>query len=83
MFYLLIWGIFVFPCSGWVDFVYPKAPKLTFNYIDTIYITWTSDISQSADPLLSIWCETKPPSKLLILHTELSESLSNKRKSGP
>jgi hypothetical protein len=81
MFYLLVWGTFVIPCRGWVDWSYPASANLTFNYIDTVYFTWTSNISDLIGGSLSIWCST--PGKLLVLHAELPSSKgANKHKRG-
>jgi hypothetical protein len=42
-------------CSAYVNWIYPTAGSnsLTYNYIDTVYFTWQSDIIQ---PKLGLWC---------------------------
>lgn len=46
-------------CSGSVDWIYPSAQMtgMTFNYIDTVYFTWTSDID---GPWMNLWCAPSP-----------------------
>lgn len=52
---LLASSIYVLPCSGFVDWIYPIHNKtgLVCNYIDTVYFTWTSNIT---DPYMNLWC---------------------------
>jgi hypothetical protein len=60
MLYLLFWGILVLPCSGWVTWIYPVTPNLTFNYIDVVYFTWTSDITEAEQAWMNLWCAPSP-----------------------
>ena len=59
MFFLLLWSILMISCNGYVDWIYPNSSipngALTFNYIDTVYFTWTSSISS---PWMNMWCGT-------------------------
>ncbi|KAL2054958.1 hypothetical protein ABVK25_004780 [Lepraria finkii] len=49
--------VFIPPCTGYVNWIYPTArsTSLTYNYIDTVYFTWTSNIT---NPTLGLWCAT-------------------------
>lgn len=42
-------------CSAYVDWIYPDPQKKgdTYNYIDTVYFTWTSNIT---DLWMNLWC---------------------------
>ena len=59
MFPLLLWSVLVSSCSGYVDWIYPSDEDngLVFNYIDTVYFTWTSNIG---DPYMNLWCAPSP-----------------------
>ncbi|KAL2056352.1 hypothetical protein ABVK25_003375 [Lepraria finkii] len=74
IFFLLVWSVFVSSCSGFVNWIYPgvETSGLTFNYIDTVYFTWTSSI---ADPYMNLWCapsNTSAQSKTYVYHSETS-----------
>ena len=59
IFFLLLWSILMISCNGYVDWIYPNSGipngALIFNYIDTVYFTWTSSISS---PWMNMWCGT-------------------------
>ena len=52
---LLVWTNFVPSCNGYVNWIFPgpEDSGLTFNYDDTVYFTWTSNIT---DPWMNLWC---------------------------
>ena len=65
-FFLLVWSLLVSSCSSYVNFIYPNSTDtgMTFNYIDTVYFTWTSSV---VGPWMNLWCapnQTSPQSKL-------------------
>ena len=71
--------VFIPPCTGYVNWIYPAASStsLTYNYIDTVYFTWTSNIT---NPTLGLWCATansqtfvsrKPPFPFPVLNLSL------------
>lgn len=61
IFPLLLWSVLVSSCSGYVNCIYPSQndTRFVFNYIDTVYFTWTSNIT---DPYMNLWCAPSPTS---------------------
>ena len=55
IFFLLLWNLLIGSCSGYVNWIYPGVENtgLTFNYIDIVYFTWTSNIT---GPWMNLWC---------------------------
>ena len=55
IYFSLLCSVLVTSCSGYVDWIYPSNDDkgLTFNYIDTVYFTWTSSIDE---PWMNLWC---------------------------
>ena len=65
LFPLLLYCILASSCCGYVHWIYPNSLDhgLTFNYVDTVYFTWTSSI---AEPWMNLWCapnQTSPQSE--------------------
>lgn len=52
---VFVMSVWVGQCCGYVGFIYPSPQdqNLTFNYIDVVYFTWTSNI---AEPWMNLWC---------------------------
>ena len=61
IFPFLLRSFLVSSCSGSVNWIYPSKEEegnsLVFNYIDTVYFTWTSNIT---DPYMNLWCSHTP-----------------------
>ena len=59
IFSLFLWSVLIPSCRGYVNWIYPSKEDndLVFNYIDTVYFTWTSSIR---DPYMNLWCAPSP-----------------------
>ncbi|KAK4694506.1 hypothetical protein P7C71_g3092, partial [Lecanoromycetidae sp. Uapishka_2] len=77
--FLLASSIHILPCSGYVNWIYPSntTTGLVFNYIDTVYFTWTSSIT---DPYMNLWCtpsDSTQQSSTPLYHAEISTNGTN------
>lgn len=59
--FFFLWHLLITSCSGSINWVYPGAENtgLTFNYIDIVYFTWTSNFTSL---WMDLWCAPNPTS---------------------
>ena len=59
---LLVSSIFVPGCGGNVKWIFPGPEDLSliFNYMDTVFLTWTSDIDDESYLYMNLWCANDP-----------------------
>ena len=76
IFPLLLWSALASSCSGYVNWIYPSKEDngLVFNYIDTVYFTWTSSIT---GPYMNLWCAPTPTSAQSSTYGKIYPALRN------